>query len=365
MDKISILLADDSITIQKVVGIIFGSDEYTLHIADNGKDALQMGKELKPDLFLIDAVMPGMDGYQLCEAIRNEPTLSSRPVLLLTGSFEPFDEEKARSCGADDHILKPFESQLIVDKVQELYRLGQQRLAEQPDLNKREDQLTAEAPPPFFELDPGRFEEEPDPATEGEEPPFQFESVFSDNSSLTTDTELTIDNNLSPQPQPQPVSEPVSEPEPLRLPDDPWGAFIQQPVVEDQQVESVLENVNFDLAAQLSEEPETPAPEEPKVEGFTPSWIPVEEQSFEFSEEVAAIPDGLLKGEPASQAEVALQPEEPVPLAESVAARLDDEQIREIVLSASRETVERIVWEVVPDLAESMVKEAIRRITEK
>src|SRR6185369_5301394 len=127
--SIKILLADDSITIQKVIGIIFGGEEYSLTVVDNGKAALEKAREVSPDVLLIDAIMPGMSGYEVCEAIRATPSLAEKPLLLLTGSFEPFDEVKARSCGADDFLAKPFESQQIITKVREMYLMGVSRTA--------------------------------------------------------------------------------------------------------------------------------------------------------------------------------------------------------------------------------------------
>ena len=127
--SIKLLLADDSITIQKVIGIIFGGEEYSLTVVDNGKAAVEKARELNPDVLLIDALMPGMSGYEVCEAVRATPSISTKPILLLTGSFEPFDENKAKSCGADDFLAKPFESQQIVSKVKELIELGSTRAA--------------------------------------------------------------------------------------------------------------------------------------------------------------------------------------------------------------------------------------------
>ena len=89
-----ILLADDSITIQKVIGIIFAGDEYELIIVDNGSAALVKALANTPDILLVDAVMPGMTGYEVCEEFRREPSLKHTPILLLTGAFEPFDEER-------------------------------------------------------------------------------------------------------------------------------------------------------------------------------------------------------------------------------------------------------------------------------
>jgi CheY-like chemotaxis protein len=116
----TLLLADDSVTIQKVVGITFASEDVELVTVDNGDDALSKAREIKPDLVLADISMPGLDGYELCAAIKAEPDLSGTPVILLTGTFETFDERRTAEAGAEAHIAKPFEAQALVDLVHSL-----------------------------------------------------------------------------------------------------------------------------------------------------------------------------------------------------------------------------------------------------
>lgn len=113
----TLLLADDSVTIQKVVGISFANEDIKLVTVDNGDDALARAREVAPDIVLADVVMPGMNGYEVCEAIKSDPALRHVPVLLLTGTFEAYDEERARRAGADGHVTKPFEAQALVDLV--------------------------------------------------------------------------------------------------------------------------------------------------------------------------------------------------------------------------------------------------------
>jgi CheY-like chemotaxis protein len=113
----TLLLADDSVTIQKVVGITFANEDVELVTVDNGTDALAKAKQVLPDLVLADVGMPGLDGYELCAAIRRYPELAHVPVLLLTGTFESYDEARARTVGASGHISKPFEAQALVDRV--------------------------------------------------------------------------------------------------------------------------------------------------------------------------------------------------------------------------------------------------------
>jgi CheY-like chemotaxis protein len=115
-----LLLADDSITIQKVIGITFANEDYSLCVVDNGDAALEKARVELPDLILADVFMPGKNGYELCAAIKAEAGLQQIPVLLLAGTFEPFDEAKARKAGADGWIAKPFESQALIDRVEEL-----------------------------------------------------------------------------------------------------------------------------------------------------------------------------------------------------------------------------------------------------
>lgn len=115
-----LLLADDSVTIQKVIEITFANQDYDLTIVGNGDEALEKAKLNAPDLIIADIIMPGKNGYELCSAIKSVPELAQTPVLLLAGSFEPFDEEKARSVGADSWIAKPFESHALIEKVKTL-----------------------------------------------------------------------------------------------------------------------------------------------------------------------------------------------------------------------------------------------------
>ncbi len=125
----TLLLADDSVTIQKVVGISLASEDITLVTVDNGDDALVRAREVRPDAILADCVMPGRSGYEVCEAIQADPALRHIPVLLLTGTFEAFDEERAARCGAAGHIAKPFEAQTLVDEVQRLFALAASRMS--------------------------------------------------------------------------------------------------------------------------------------------------------------------------------------------------------------------------------------------
>lgn len=118
--KKKILIADDSITIQKVIEMAFLESNYEVVSSGDGKDALSKLNQHAPDIVLADTIMPEMDGYALCSTIKSMPDFSHVPVLLLSGTFEPFDRERAESSGADGIIMKPFESRLLVEKVEQV-----------------------------------------------------------------------------------------------------------------------------------------------------------------------------------------------------------------------------------------------------
>lgn len=372
-----LLLADDSITIQKVVGIIFANEDYELSIVDNGTAALARARETRPDIMLVDALMPGMGGYEVCEEVRRDPSLSTVPILLMTGAFEPFDEDKARRSGADDFISKPFESQQLIAKVKGLLASGSTAAAAVAP-------VAAPVPPPPLPVPPVAFE---------------------------------------PAAAPDPFfAPPPVEPAPLPV-DDLWGAFQEEPTVEAEAIaEAEAEGSDIFAADIFAAEPVTetaipvaaPVLDEETARMFRPSFEPVDEQTFSFEEagqpavidkgedfafgidatppELAVfaeeLPPGVeelpaLEAAPVFVAPPVVEPvPEPVfdalavPAAEPVAVAtaapqpttqapaFTEEQLRAALADASKEVIERIVWEVVPDLAEAMIAEAIRRIKE-
>jgi len=112
-----LLLADDSITIQKVVELILSEEGFEIKAVNNGREALSAISQFKPDVVLADIEMPVMNGYQLCEKIKTNQDTKDIPVILLAGAFEPLDEEVAKNVMADDHIIKPFESLELINKI--------------------------------------------------------------------------------------------------------------------------------------------------------------------------------------------------------------------------------------------------------
>lgn len=110
MSKHKLLLADDSITIQKVVNLTFADEGIEVISVGDGNSAMDKIREESPDLIMVDVNMPGLNGYEICEKVRQSDEYKRTPVILLVGSFEPFDEVEAKRVGADDFLKKPFQS---------------------------------------------------------------------------------------------------------------------------------------------------------------------------------------------------------------------------------------------------------------
>jgi CheY-like chemotaxis protein len=112
-----LLLADDSITIHKVVELVLSGEGFDIKMTSDGEAALAAIPSFNPDIVLADVEMPKMNGYLLCEKIKQDPSTSRIPVLLLAGAFEPFDEEGAKKVGADGFVIKPFDAQELISKI--------------------------------------------------------------------------------------------------------------------------------------------------------------------------------------------------------------------------------------------------------
>jgi CheY-like chemotaxis protein len=113
-----LLLADDSVTIQKVIDLTFADEGVRVVAFSNGEDAIAHLEEVAPDIVLADVFMPSKNGYEVCEYVKTHEKLRHIPVVLLVGSFEPFDEAEARRVGADEILTKPFQSiRRLIDRV--------------------------------------------------------------------------------------------------------------------------------------------------------------------------------------------------------------------------------------------------------
>src|SRR5687767_15313946 len=120
-----LLLADDSVTIQRVIELTFADEDVEVTTVGDGQQAIDRLDTDPPDIILADVDMPKRDGYQVAAYVKSRPKLAHIPVVLLTGAFEPIDQARAAAAGSSDVLAKPFEPQMVINRVKEL--LGKKR----------------------------------------------------------------------------------------------------------------------------------------------------------------------------------------------------------------------------------------------
>ena len=270
-----ILIVEDSVTMRRVMEMTFAGEDAELLSVDSGELAIERGRDFAPDVAFIDATLPGLDGYEVTRRIKADPQLAATSVVLMTSQHRPLDEARASEVGADDHILKPFDTQEAIDKA----------------------------------------------------------TSHSDRAEALYDAPSIPVARAATTP-PRPVSQPSLRPTPPPLP----------------------------LGGQAAR-PMPPTPVRTPLTG-----APVASTS---SAAVSSLPPAAAvprSETPISSAPVPAQRSATVAqaLSGSVVERLEmlgltPEQV-EGVLKLSAEVVERVVWEVVPDLAEAMIREELHRL---
>jgi CheY-like chemotaxis protein len=121
-----LLLADDSVTIHKVVNLTFASEDIQVEAVPDGSQALERVKVSRPDILLADVSMPGLNGYELCDSVKRDPEIAGTPVILLVGTFENFDGDQAARVRCDAHLTKPLETSELIGTVRRLIDQGTQ-----------------------------------------------------------------------------------------------------------------------------------------------------------------------------------------------------------------------------------------------
>jgi CheY-like chemotaxis protein len=116
----TLLLADDSVTIQRVIALIFADEDVEVVTVSDGDQAISCLESSPPDIVLADIGMPGRNGYEVAQFVKQSPRLAHIPVLLLTGAFEPADQDRIAASGCDGVLGKPFEPHEVITRVKEL-----------------------------------------------------------------------------------------------------------------------------------------------------------------------------------------------------------------------------------------------------
>ncbi len=123
------LVVDDDRITRMLVKLLLEREGYEVLEGENGRQAVEIANRERPDLLVIDLMMPEMDGYQALEKLRTNLSLSTLPVMVLTAEDGPGIELRVLELGADDYIIKPFEPDVLLSRVRATFRRSQRGLA--------------------------------------------------------------------------------------------------------------------------------------------------------------------------------------------------------------------------------------------
>jgi CheY-like chemotaxis protein len=316
----TILCADDSATMQKVAEITFGGSDYKYVGAKSADEALKVAKSERPALILADAIMPGKTGYDLCKAIKSDPDLANIPVLLMCGNSQAYDNARGEQCGADGHVVKPWDTQVLLDKVVEtLGRIASEGVA------KLGAGAIAAAAAPAAAARPAVHQ------VPANRPAAQAAKVN------VPSAQPAGNSGRAPVP-PRPATPP---------PEPPRSATIMG-----------MPTFTMPPGAGGKDMP-------PGVTPMSTGQPPAATSSAQAGSASAGAGAGrapMIKGQP--RRGLRLVPINEVAVQVATEAGLDPAGPEmQALLKLSREVVERIVWEVVPDLAEMIIKQNLDKLT--
>ena len=315
-----LLLADDSVTIQRVIELTFADEDVAVTAVGDGRQAIDRLRTDRPDIVLADVGMPERDGYEVASFIKNDPQLAHIPVILLTGAFEPLDEERARSVGCDGVLVKPFEPQMVINRVKEL--LTSRRPAAPP--------VTPVTAPPVAAVTA---------------PPVRQAAIGGD-----------LDAGLAPLPGAAEAKKTT----------DALDAYFDR-------LDAAFANMSAPAARGTSDPVPTPAPAEDLSTAISelheppPQRTPAEDPLTSWDPELASDVAPARQPHLASAFAALLAAEEGQPVAEPAfgllpAPRLGEDEIEQIVQRVIARLTDDTVRRTVIDTAERLVREEIERI---
>jgi CheY-like chemotaxis protein len=385
---VKILLADKSITIQKVVEMLFSGRDYEVTCASDGEAAYSEAARIVPDVVLADVGLPLLDGYGLAARLRQNPPLTDTPVIMMMSKDDVYDPEKGAQAGIVDSITKPFESQELIGKVKKALSAATPRPAgpERP----------AAAKPAEPAIRPAA----------ADRPPAAPSDIFDIIQEAPAMSELSQEKAASPpedelvfevEPEVEEVEEPVA-------PDTVRALPVGDRAVEEMRAGLGLESapepeveqpelVSFDSFEEVIDEGPgknaEPAPKTAKEQAEPVSFDSFEEvidegpkkesrpepaESGPLTQSAAA---KVLSALPASElrklaedtiAKVAQEvyakmPPPPLPkVTDDTVRRGIEVAVSKVAREIGREVIERVAWEVIPPLAEQLIKEEIEKL---
>ena len=122
MSQDKILIVDDEEHIRELIKYNLEKEDYKIFCAEDGIEALEIAREKKPTLILLDVMLPQMDGYDVCKEIRKDNSISSTPIIMITAKGEELDKVLGLELGADDYITKPFSIRELIARIKAVLR---------------------------------------------------------------------------------------------------------------------------------------------------------------------------------------------------------------------------------------------------
>ncbi len=423
-----ILVADDSLTIQKAFAMVLSGQDYALLFARSVEEALVVAKGSRPDLIIADAVLGTGSGYDLCASVKADPALQGVPVHILASNQNPLDEARARRVGADGHLLKPFDSQVLLDSVGAALlapaRPAPVPVAEVPAMAAPRAAAPASPWPPVEDVN---IEDEvvaPDDDNYGE---FTIERGSAAGPAAWTARPPTWPGTRpAPAPSPPPVVAPAGRPSliPGVTPPAPAAATRPAPPLLDMTPAYAPETsarqtgsrtiMGFPAVGGSSQVPGSPAvppaaarspvprpslpppvavprvaPPVPVAPAPAPPGVAALQTPTRRSASMPVVAPSAAPPVPATPTPmpptavpspapvwrsasmpVAAPPAVPTPLVAAVSSAIDQKVAAiaargreyEAIAKLSREIIEQVVWEVVPELAEVIIKQEIDRL---
>ncbi len=116
-----VLVVDDSPSVRETIAFILESEGFQVRSAANGTEGLTLAAELRPKVVLTDAMMPGIDGFELCRQLKNNPDHAEICVIMLTSMGQSIDRERADEVGVDHFVTKPFDEDEILALLEDAY----------------------------------------------------------------------------------------------------------------------------------------------------------------------------------------------------------------------------------------------------
>src|SRR5512145_1627432 len=115
-----ILNIDDSPTVQRLIEMILSSQGYQVVLASDGEEGIAKAKSERPDLILVDFVMPKMNGYQVCKTLKEDPNFSDTPIILVTSKGDKVGSKFVDTLGITEYFTKPFQPEELLAKIREV-----------------------------------------------------------------------------------------------------------------------------------------------------------------------------------------------------------------------------------------------------